>query len=536
MSTSPAFARWCAVAGTKAAIVGTPYLDNAAERLEAAFDSIRDEWWAIGRALAATPTAELAHMPTCGTYTSDFGVMMAWARLVGALAVESPATLVLCDDPWLFRRLAAIDGVAARPAPRLWPRCLALAIRGFFARVRVAFRVATARTRTGRRRRNHGKDERVILVYAHPESDAHGNDAYFGDLMRRMPELKRLVHTDGDVARACALGHDGRTSSLHAWGRLAWTLTLPFQRWRPSSADLAHPVEGWLIRRARSIENGGGQPAMNRWQMLCQAAWLADVRPAAVVWPWENHPWERAFVRVARRLGVRIVGYQHTVIGPHMFNQSPASNPDGIAGIPDLILCNGSAYRDFLAAWGVPRDRLAIGGNFRLADARSVTHDSKAPLFVALSNNPDFARQMMDAIRPLAVAGRTFVVRDHPMVPFAFEETANIRPAQGPLTTAASVSGVLYCTGTVGLEAILAGLPTLRFRPRGSVAMDILPPGVAARPVDAVTLAFALAEGTPRLSVSRDAILADVDMAAWRTALGAAAVPEAKPRREEKIA
>jgi len=113
------FARWCVVAGTEATVAGRPYLENAAERLEAAFDAIRDAWWAIGRALGASPTAELAHMPSCGTYTSDFGVMMAWARLVGALAKEPPATLVLCDDPWLFRRLASVSGVAAGPAPAL---------------------------------------------------------------------------------------------------------------------------------------------------------------------------------------------------------------------------------------------------------------------------------------------------------------------------------------------------------------------------------------------------------------------------------
>jgi len=515
-----AFERWCAVAGTATAVDGRPYLENAGERLEAAFDDIRDEWWTIGRALGTTPTAELAHMPTCGTYTSDFGVIMAWVQLVGTLAGERPATLVLCDDPWLFRRLAAVAGVAAGVAPRLWPRRLALMTRGFLARCRVAVRVARAMVRTRRLKGNHGKNERVIIAYAHPGSDGNGKDAYFGDLMRRMPGLKRLIHTDGGVDRAIALGGDGRTTSLHAWGRLVWALALPFQRWRPSRLDLDHPTEGWLIRRSRAIENGGGQPAMNCWQIRCQEAWLAEVRPAAVAWPWENHPWERAFVRAARSLGVRTVGYQHTVVGPHMYNQSPASNPNGAAGLPDRILCNGDAYRRCLAAWGVPEERLLIGGNFRLADARRVAYDPDAPLFVALSNHPPFAREMIDAIRPMAANGWTFVVRDHPMVPFAFAETANIRRADGPLEEQTCVSGVIYCTGTVGLEAILCHLPTLRFRPRGSIAMDILPPGLAARAVDADTLANALAEDVPRPSVVRHDILADIDMTAWANALG----------------
>ena len=84
------------------------------------------------------------------------------------------------------------------------------------------------------------------------------------------------------------------------------------------------------MRRAAEKEGDGAAHAMNAWQRQCQKAWLAHTRPAVVAWPWENHGWERDFCRQARRLGVTTLGYQHTVIGPHQLNYSPATNKDGL--------------------------------------------------------------------------------------------------------------------------------------------------------------------------------------------------------------
>ncbi len=65
----------------------------------------------------------------------------------------------------------------------------------------------------------------------------------------------------------------------------------------------------------------------------------------------------------------------------------------------------------------------------------------------------------------------------------------------------------------------MGGLPTLRFRPEGAVAMDILPPGLEARPVDAKTLAQALKVLEKPVSLSWDAVLAPPDFDVWKQAL-----------------
>jgi hypothetical protein len=510
------FERWCAAGGAAAGPSGSPKVKDLAGRLEGAFEAIRDRWWELGRLLSVTPSAELAHMPTCGTYSSDFGIMLAWARLVEALAVETPNTLVVCDDPWLFHHLTGRSGVNAGKPPGLWMKTMTLRLRGFLARCRVAARLVAAALASRRIKAARKTGGAVLIVFGHPDSGA-GTDDYFGGLMEEMPELKRLAHTDCPAARALELSADGRTASLHAWGAPLKVLELPFARWRPSSQDLSHP-EGWLIRRAAEVEGSGGSGAMNRWQLDCQEAWLAATRPRCVAWPWENHPWERALVREARKRGIRTVGHQHTVIGPHMFNQSPASNPDGIDGLPDNIVCNGPAYRRNLMDWGVPEDRLAIGGALRQAGPRPLAHDSSGPVFVALSSNRGFSEQMLAAIENLDGPWR-FLVKEHPMYPHPFAETEKVGRTKKPLQDQDGLAGVLYSTGTVGLEALLGGLPTLRFRPEGAVALDILPPGLEARPVDTGTLAEALKALEKPETLSWDAVLAPPDFEVWKQAL-----------------
>ena len=75
-------------------------------RLEAAFNSISAGWWDIAATLADGPGAELAYAPTCAGFGSDFGLMMAWGHLTEDVAKEPQMSLIICDDPWLFRHLA----------------------------------------------------------------------------------------------------------------------------------------------------------------------------------------------------------------------------------------------------------------------------------------------------------------------------------------------------------------------------------------------------------------------------------------------
>jgi len=490
---------------------------NVSTALETALAAAEADLLALARRLGAAPTADLAHAPSAAVVASDLGTMMAWTRLVDGWAAETRRILVLCDDPWLFRHLAGRPGIAVHGrAPRLWPRRLSLALRGIAARALFALRAAGWAIASRRPKIEAGAPWLLSYGQAAPRP---GEDGYFGDLMNRLPRLRRALHVDCPPGRAASLGADRRTASLHAWGGPAAALGTAFARWRPGAEALSGPW-AWLVRRAADREGGTAQAAAIRWQTRCQRAWLTAARPTAIAWPWENHGWERDLVRAARALGIRTIGYQHSTIGRFEFNHHPAINGDGEASLPDLLLCVGPLGCGTLAAWGMPAERLRIGGALRYAGTAGPRRDPAAPVFVALPFGHPQARQLVEAVRRAAAAtGLRFVVRGHPMNPLPFAETEQVRQAAGGLGEQTAVSAVVYAATTVGLEAVLLGLPTLRFVTRGCVAQDILPNNVHVPSVDGDSLAAALERLPTPPSLDRAEVFAPVDLNVWRAAL-----------------
>lgn len=501
-------------------------LPDLSRRLEDAFLAERQTWWRLGRDMAASPSAETAHAPTCGSVGSDFGIMLAWDRVVGDLAESETAVLVICGDPWLFRHLAAIKGVSAGRAPGLWQAETRLRLRGILSRIKTAVTVARASVSTRRFRAAHQRGDPTILVYGHPASTADGMDAYFGDLMRQDRGLKRLLHTDCRPADAEALCADGRSASLHAWGHTAFALLrLPFVTWRPGKVELSGP-HGWLVRRAAARENGGGGPAMNRWQMHCQRRWLNAVKPRSVTWPWENFAWERDLARAAKACGTPCIGYQHTVIGPYQLNYNVAINPDGPASLPDTIVTNGAAYRRELAAWGVPEARMVDGGAFRIVPFEGNFFDPLGPVFVPLSGDRLIADRQVAVARRIAETGRRVLVKDHPMYPVNFAEQENMHRTDKTLRDQTGLSAVLYTTGTSGLEALLAGLPAIRLRFPDRISIDVLPAALKTLVADENDVISVL-ESAPRPQpVAWDQIFSPVDKELWNRLINRGADPD----------
>ena len=509
---------WCAIAGAAPALDPAGRVADLGKRLNGAFDAIQGEWFALARALGREPSAALAHAPACAANASDLGLMLAWTRVVESLAAESRTTLVLCDDPWLFRHLADRPGVRAGRPPKLASVEFRLRLRGLAARARVAARMALAAIRFSAQRKSVARQSGPwILAYAHPASAAGETDAYFGSLMTKLHGLARVLHVDGPSGRARRIcGTSKQTLSLHAFGSPLFALTLVAARWRPN-------IEGpnaWLIRRAAAREGGTGQPAMLAWQIHCQNRWLAAAHPTVVAWPWENHSWERALVRACRSLDVKTVGYQHATVGRREWNYAPDSNPDE-ASLPDQILCAGSAWAARLRAFGHRAESLAVGGAWRMPSIARRAREPSGPVFVALPSDAAVAAEMIAAIQPLARRGSRFIVRDHPMTPFPFAAEPGIGRADGPLATQKKIAAVLYAGTTVGLEAVLGGLPTVCFLPETTIANDILPDGLSVPTASAAELGDVLRQATAAPAPDARNVFAPVEIDIWRAALRA---------------
>ncbi len=520
-----AWTHWLAVTGAAATdLPASRRLPDVPARLEAAFVAGREIWWRLGRTLFAEPTGNITHATACASVGSDFGIMIAWTLLVRDLAEQDETTLVVCDDPWLFRELAALPGVRAGRAPGLLAANLRRRFRGVMARLRTALRLAAAVWKTRRFRAQVAGSKAAILVYGHPSSDANGNDAYFNGLLQHLPDLARLLHTDCPPQRAEALCADGRSASLHAWGSPLFALAvLPFTRWRPGRDVLAAPY-GWIVRRAAAMENSGGGPAMNRWQMHCQRRWIKAEAPANVAWPWENFAWERALVGTARANGVRTLGYQHTVVGPHQFNYSVQANPDGLDSIPDVVIANGPAYGQELRAWGIPAARLIDAGCFRFKPGKGPVYDPDAPVFVALSGNLKIVPQQMAVAERLAASGRRVIVKEHPMYPVRFEESELLSHTSTHMAEQTALSAVLYTTGASGLDAVLAGIPCIRLQLADQISINTLPAFSTALTADADTVVSVLDSAKAPEPADWHRIFSVPDIARWRLLLNGAPI------------
>ncbi len=490
----------------------TDQLDPA--KLEKTFDAAAPWWLALGRRLGAEGSASLAHAPACAANISDLGVMKAWSMIVAERAAASGSCLVVCDDPWMFRHLSRIENVEAGPPPPLLLAELKLTLRGLAARGKCAFDLARRTLALRDRRKTAVRGGKVLLVYGHPASTADGRDGYFGELMKAQPDLRRVLHVDCGVVRARELAGNGRTVSLHAWGRLRDLPGLILARWRPAPEHLKGE-DGWLVRRAAAREGGRAQAAMIAWQQKCQRRWLAASKPQVVAWPWENHSWERDLVRAAREGGVRTVGYQHSVIGDQMLNYAPASNPDGLASIPDLVLCTGPATRDRLLKWGIPEERLAIGGALRIPAIKALQPDPHGPVFMALPFDGETARQMIAAARRLTGDGFRFLVKAHPMSPYPFTAGDGIERSDRPFFDHHGLRAVVYAASTVGLESALAGLPTVRFRPQGRLSLNILPGGLDLPVAGPENLGQVLSTAKPPV-INRERVFSPTDNDFWK--------------------
>jgi hypothetical protein len=497
-----------------------PLMHNISLRLESAFESVIVEWWRLGTTLGLQPSGRWAHATACSPNASELGSLLAWSRVVANCAAEQQTTLVVCDDPWLFRHLSLLEGVTAGRPPALSIREFQAWFRGTLSRIWHAVRLAGLALLLRKHRRLISKNTSALLVYGHPKSRWYGLDAYFGDLAKRFPNLVRILHVDASLSVVKRLSRDSQTLSLHAWGNPLLAIAMIWTRWRP--VVTANDQHAWLLRRQATLEGANAQALMIRWQEECQRAWLRDARPVVVAWPWENLCWERSLAAEARALGTRTIGYQHATIGRHAANQSPESNVSAEIEFPDQIICNGNAGYTQLSKWGVPESKLSIGGAYRVPKTRPTSWNPESPVYVALPMKDAVALEIIDAIKTITADDLQFLIKAHPMTQLLFPETHNMRRTDAQLVDFQSLRAVVYAASTVGLEALLAGLPTLRFMPAASIAIDILSAPAVATRVTARTLETEIRRAVPGNPLTVEKFFSPVDDEVWRDALDVA--------------
>ncbi len=116
------------------------------------------------------------------------------------------------------------------------------------------------------------------------------------------------------------------------------------------------------------------------------------------------------------------------------------------------------------------------------------------------------------------------------MTPFEFDHGPGVERTTEPLDRQNGLSAVIYAMTTVGLEAVIGGLPTLRFRPENKLPSDPVPESFAVPSATAQNLADALDVLGPPSAIDPQTVFAKPRLEIWRDALlGDAAMPD-QPR------
>ena len=122
------------------------------------------------------------------------------------------------------------------------------------------------------------------------------------------------------------------------------------------------------------------------------------------------------------------------------------------------------------------------------------------------------------------------VIKQHPMYPVSFAETENLSRTETPMAEFRKLSCVIYCTGASALDALLAGLPSVRLRFADQVSIDVLPKNIGGAVADTAGIFdFVNNPAKPPEIVWRD-LFSPVDYGVWASLLNTTV--DLRPQRD----
>jgi len=126
----------------------------------------------------------------------------------------------------------------------------------------------------------------------------------------------------------------------------------------------------------------------------------------------------------------------------------------------------------------------------------------------------------------LAAHGKKIAIKQHPMYPVTFVENENLFRTETPMADFQKLSCVVYCTGASALDALLAGLPSVRLRFADQVSINVLPKNIGGAVADTDSISdFVNNPSQPSDIVWRD-LFSPVDYGLWAKLLQTTTRPE----------
>ena len=489
-----------------------PFLDFIAEL--AFHQKSKLHWWASNIAYKS-PLA------------SDFFLLWCYATVFEKVCSEKSTNreglfLVFIEDRWLYRYLwrqhekdRANFCFLSRKS--VFPETLKLIARGIVWRgyflLKTIYQIWLIRRISPYSKiSNYKGDQRQIYIYSEIADRCFQENGIFTDTnFGRLPEF---LSTDGldatyitppfvapHLMRKC-LNCDKATFIVLDQYITFYALVRNFFSFFTVSfpTDLARELKSLKILLHGQVVHEYSTSFKNTLYYYVFKKWLKgiDQRKITIIYPFENQPWEKMLCLAAKELSenIRLVGYQHSTVPELLLNYFPGKEESSSMPLPHLILTNGEYTLSLLTDAGYEGVELANGGALRYeylhkreADNVLINKAKKdralktglVALAYSITLTEELLLAVFNAFTSLEVNTISFVVKSHPWAPL---ENLGIQLSTWPShfkKTDKPVSEVLkqadlviYSSSTIGLEALLSGVPIVRYHSEHILSLDPL--------------------------------------------------------------
>lgn len=473
-----------------------PFLDFIADLGKMQTDQLG--WWSSSCSWKIAGASDL-FLLVCYQHLAD--------HLIRARQTDDRPLLVVVEDSWLFRQLREVwtgkAEVEFRGTVPLWPACLRASVLGVAARVVWTVRLLKnylLQTWFWKWQKTVTPPRTEIGIYSLPQARSLAEpdgwiDPYFGDLSTRLEQAGYSVcrfspPEVGGFERALGERHQ-YLRPLVLYITVGGVVRAIFASWRPrwpSCPEVGGQPVHWLLLREWWKDRWRSSYFLFRVFFQCMLRFLETEQFAALIYPYENQPWEKMLVLSARARGMMTIGYYHSAgLGRFLLQYFHGVGEIDFLPLPDLIVTSGPYAHELLGTGGTPPDRLVMGGSLRFQylwhynePVPTLSSGDPVRILVATPLNLALARHLLYALRRAfpdggRAEGVEFAVKSHPMCPVSEESLrwpATI--VAGTFEEAIRPCAVVISSGSsTGMEALAMGRRVLRYRSELLLDLDV---------------------------------------------------------------
>ena len=410
--------------------------------------------------------------------------------------------LVFIDDRWLYRSLWEQNknnnaGLHFLSRKSVLQETLGTVMRGIIARVYILLKTVYHAWQSRHIARKYStlnsKENRTqVYIYSWVQDRAFGEDGNFQDAyFGKLPEM--LADNSVDVAYVTPpFLSPTLKKKCRDYGKYSFTFLDRYIRF----GDIVKCLFAFF-----RISCGTGQQLLMtllRCQVVYEISsfpvnllyyfafkrWLKEINreKTTIIYPFENQPWEKMLCMATREVNkeLTLVGYQHSVVPSLLLNYFLGTGESGTMPLPHMIMTSSEYTLKKLRGTDYGETKLVNGGALRYEHIREregkLTRQEKQEktALVAMPYSVNLTQELLlavfSAFEGLKTDKPRFIIKFHPAAPPSqlgiplSEWPAHFEKTDRPIPEILrEIDLLIYSSSTTGLEALLAGVPVIKY-------------------------------------------------------------------------